>query len=54
VKSADPFQANHERYEAWLDRHQAACISELLALRPFVPSYETSEERTPQPCGQFP
>ena len=37
MKKAAPFQAHHERYEAWFDRHQAAYISELLALRPFVP-----------------
>ena len=32
-----PFDAHHERYEAWFDEHQPAYISELLALRPFVP-----------------
>jgi SAM-dependent methyltransferase len=32
-----PFEAHHERYEAWFKKHEAAYISELLALRPFVP-----------------
>lgn len=32
-----PFQIHHARYEAWFARHEAAYISELLALRPFVP-----------------
>ena len=32
-----PFDAHHERYEAWFDKHEPAYISELLALRPFVP-----------------
>lgn len=32
-----PFEAHHARYEAWFDEHQAAYISELLALRLFVP-----------------
>ena len=32
-----PFEAHHERYEAWFGKHEAAYISELLALRPFVP-----------------
>ncbi|HSH84812.1 MAG TPA: class I SAM-dependent methyltransferase [Guyparkeria sp.] len=31
------FENHHERYEAWFARHEAAYISELLALRPFVP-----------------
>ncbi|HZJ81166.1 MAG TPA: methyltransferase domain-containing protein [Guyparkeria sp.] len=31
------FETHHERYEAWFARHEAAYISELLALRPFVP-----------------
>ena len=34
---AAPFEAHHERYEAWFEKHGAAYISELLALRPFVP-----------------
>lgn len=33
----EPFEAHAERYEAWFERHDAAYISELLALRPFVP-----------------
>ncbi len=32
-----PFEAHHKRYEAWFGKHEAAYISELLALRPFVP-----------------
>lgn len=32
-----PFETHHQRYEAWFDKHEAAYISELLALRPFVP-----------------
>ncbi|MGC2048395.1 MAG: class I SAM-dependent methyltransferase [Gallionella sp.] len=32
-----PFEAHHERYDAWFVKHEAAYISELLALRPFVP-----------------
>ncbi|MEJ2061592.1 MAG: class I SAM-dependent methyltransferase [Gammaproteobacteria bacterium] len=34
---AAPFEMHHQRYEAWFEKHQAAYISELLALRPFVP-----------------
>ena len=33
----DPFDGHQERYEAWFARHEAAYVSELLALRPFVP-----------------
>ena len=32
-----PFEAHHQRYEAWFGKHEAAYVSELLALRPFVP-----------------
>ncbi|HUW37283.1 MAG TPA: class I SAM-dependent methyltransferase [Rhodocyclaceae bacterium] len=32
-----PFEAHHQRYEAWFEKHEAAYLSELLALRPFVP-----------------
>ena len=32
-----PFEAHHRRYEAWFEKHEAAYISELLALRPFLP-----------------
>ncbi len=32
-----PFENHHQRYEAWFEKHRAAYISELLALRPFVP-----------------
>ncbi|GLI32839.1 class I SAM-dependent methyltransferase [Desulforhabdus amnigena] len=31
------FETHHERYEAWFKKHEAAYISELLALRPFIP-----------------
>lgn len=33
----EPFEAHHQRYEAWFGKHEAAYVSELLALRPFVP-----------------
>lgn len=32
-----PFESHTERYEEWFDKHEAAYLSELLALRPFVP-----------------
>lgn len=34
---AAAFDAHHARYEAWFERHDAAYLSELLAVRPFVP-----------------
>jgi SAM-dependent methyltransferase len=34
---AAPFDANWQRYEAWFQRHEAAYLSELLALRAFLP-----------------
>ncbi len=37
MPSVAPFEAHHQRYEAWFEKHEAAYISELLALRPFVP-----------------
>jgi len=37
VPRVDPFDVHHQRYEAWFEKHEAAYISELLALRPFVP-----------------
>lgn len=37
MPKAAPFEAHHLRYEAWFGKHEAAYISELLALRPFVP-----------------
>lgn len=37
MSRAAPFEEHHERYDAWFDRHEPAYISELLALRPFVP-----------------
>ncbi len=36
-KSAAPFEAYHQRYEAWFEKHAAAYLSELLAVRAFVP-----------------
>ncbi len=32
-----PFERHHEQYDEWFERHRAAYVSELLALRPFVP-----------------
>jgi SAM-dependent methyltransferase len=32
-----PFEAHHQRYDDWFETHRAAYVSELLALRPFVP-----------------
>ena len=32
-----PFNLHHQRYEAWFIKHEVAYISELLALRPFIP-----------------
>jgi SAM-dependent methyltransferase len=32
-----PFEEHAERYESWFHKHEAAYLSELLALRPFVP-----------------
>jgi len=37
VPRVAPFEAHHRRYEAWFEKHEAAYISELLALRPFLP-----------------
>jgi len=37
VPRVGPFEAHPQRYEAWFEKHEAAYISELLALRPFVP-----------------
>jgi SAM-dependent methyltransferase len=37
VPRVAPFEAYHERYDAWFKKHEAAYLSELLALRPFVP-----------------
>jgi hypothetical protein len=31
------FDAHADDYDAWFDRHAATYVSELLALRPFVP-----------------
>jgi SAM-dependent methyltransferase len=37
MQSTSPFEVHHERYDAWYERHPAAYLSELLALRLFVP-----------------
>ena len=37
MAKAAPFEVHHQRYEGWFDRHEAAFVSELLALRAFVP-----------------
>ncbi|GAB6190388.1 class I SAM-dependent methyltransferase [Desulfocastanea catecholica] len=37
MSGVSPFEKHHPRYEAWFDKNAAAYISELLALRPFVP-----------------
>jgi SAM-dependent methyltransferase len=37
VPGISPFEGHHERYETWFVKHEAAYISELLALRAFVP-----------------
>jgi ubiquinone/menaquinone biosynthesis C-methylase UbiE len=37
VPKVAPFETHHRRYEAWFEKHEAAYLSELLALRPFVP-----------------
>ncbi len=44
-----PFEAHHERYEAWFKKHEAAYLSELLALRPF----EAVAEYLPFASGSF-
>lgn len=37
MSKAAPFEEHHERYEAWFGKHEPVYLSELLALRPFVP-----------------
>lgn len=37
MSRAAAFQAHHQRYDTWFDRHEPAYLSELLAVRPFVP-----------------
>lgn len=32
-----PFETHHQRYDAWFEKHEPAYLSELLAVRPFVP-----------------
>lgn len=37
MPGADAFDTHHRRYESWFEQHEAAYLSELLALRAFVP-----------------
>lgn len=37
MAKTSPFDTHHDRYEQWFETHQAAYISELLALRRFIP-----------------
>ncbi|WP_367360340.1 class I SAM-dependent methyltransferase [Syntrophus buswellii] len=37
MPKAAPFETHHRRYDAWFETHEGAYVSELLALRPFVP-----------------
>jgi SAM-dependent methyltransferase len=37
VPRTAPFEDHHPRYEEWFERHRPVYVSELLALRPFVP-----------------
>lgn len=37
MSRAEPFEQHAGRYDAWFESHTAAYVSELLALRPFVP-----------------
>lgn len=37
MPKTETFELHHQRYENWFGEHEAAFISELLALRPFVP-----------------
>lgn len=37
MPKAVPFETHHLRYQARFEKHEAAYVSELLALRPFVP-----------------
>lgn len=36
-RTNSPFESHTQRYEDWFEKHEAAYLSELLALRPFVP-----------------
>lgn len=37
MSGVEPFEAHHQRYETWFDQHRPVYLSELLALRAFVP-----------------
>lgn len=37
MPKTEPFEKHHSRYEDWFQKHQAAYVSELLALRKFIP-----------------
>jgi len=37
VPKTEAFEIHHERYESWFERHREAYVSELLAVRAFVP-----------------
>jgi hypothetical protein len=37
MQTTSPFETHHECYDLWYERNAAAYVSELLALRPFVP-----------------
>lgn len=37
MSRSSPFDSHAAQYDAWFDKHSAAYVSELLALRPFVP-----------------
>lgn len=37
MAKSDAFEIHHERYEKWFESHRSAYVSELLALRAFVP-----------------
>lgn len=39
-----PFDVHHRRYDDWFERHRAVYVSELLALRPYVPLTGTGIE----------
>ena len=47
-----PFDAHHERYAQWFEEHRAAYVSELLALRAFVP-WEGTGLETGVGTGRF-
>lgn len=44
LEGAEPFYAHHRRYDDWFVRHQAAYLSELLAVRALLPWQENGLE----------